>query len=70
MAKINWIQKYRDYMKFLECDPPKKNITQAKARELLKVEIECIIAMNGEAELYDSERELLELLDMEDKYHD
>lgn len=55
--KINWIKKYNSYVEFLGSESllPK---TQREAKKYLKEEVLSIIAMNGEGELYESERKL------------
>lgn len=61
MNKINWKKEYFDYMDFLGREVEKG---QEDYKELLKEELEDIIALNGLDELYENERELLKLLDI------
>lgn len=61
MNKINWKKKYFDYMDFLGRDVAKE---QEDYKELLKEALEDIMALNGLDELYENERELLKLLNI------
>jgi hypothetical protein len=63
--KIDWIKKYNAYCDFLESEKlPCKS--QKEAREHLKEELNSIIAINGNCELYDSELEALKLIELDE----
>ena len=59
---IDWIIEAREYANFLDDVECPKNLTQKTARQFVKEELENIIAINGESELYECEKRLFNLL--------
>lgn len=59
--KINWKEEAKHYADFLNNEPTRWK-TEKEAKEYIRREIENIIAINGENELYSNEKRLLKLL--------
>jgi len=68
---IDWKQHLKDYREFLQWDEDEttdyNNMTQDEAKKALQDDLEFIIGTNGYSELYESEREYMKLLGMEEE---
>lgn len=67
----NWKQHLKDYREFLQWDEEEttdyENMSQEEAKEALRQDLEFIIGTNGYGELYETEREYMKLLGMEEE---
>lgn len=65
---IDWKQHLKNYREFLQWDDEEttdyEKISQEKAKEALRNDLEFIIGTNGYSELYEREREYMQLLEM------
>ena len=64
MEKINWIEEAYWYNEFLNGEELPK-LTEEQAKQYVKEELQNIIAINGIGELYENERKLVKLLNIE-----
>lgn len=67
----DWKQHYKDYIEFLQWDEDESidydKMTQEEAKQALQNALEFIIGTNGYGELYETEREYMKLLGMEEE---